>query len=172
MLKKRNLMPELLPTLKDLTVQSTVGGQLGKVVNCRVLSLLAQPSLVVNHQLKRILAEDDQPVLQLDEGDLRLTPVDFANQVSRQFANALAGVSAAAVARLVVIYAPSWAAECRLPADAQRIRIAHRQIRDVIQILYDRDTASHVQIIYGGFVFEDELATVLGDVNVDGVLIK
>lgn len=173
MLKKRNLVPELTRVpAETLTVQCLMGSQPVTISNCQIISMVEQPSREVNNQLKTVLKSDRVAVLKLDEGDLRLTPVDFANQVSRRLANALEGVGAADVARLILVYSPSWAAECRLPADAQRIRISHRQIRDLLQILYDRDTASRVRIIYGGFVFEEELADVLCDINVDGVLVK
>lgn len=173
MLKKRNIMPEVKqPVAANLLVQRSLDQQPVTINNCHVLSLLDRPSVWANQQLKAILTSDHQPVLQLDEGDLRLTPVDFANQISRRLANVLEGLSAGDVARLVIVYAPRWAAECRLPADAQRIRIACRQIRDLLQILYDHETAGHVQIIYGGFVFDNEVASVLRDVNVDGILCK
>lgn len=174
MIKKSSIIPALVrPTTQQLMVQRTVGTAAVKIDNCQVLSMLNQPSRDINRQLKTVLKSADLvPVLKLDEGDLRLTPIDFANQVCQRLANALTGLSAAEVARLIIVYSPSWAAECRLPADAQRIRIAHRQVRDLVRLLYDRPTARHTQIIYGGFVFENELADVLGDVNVDGVLVN
>lgn len=173
MLKKRNFVPELTRLdANELTVKYLANEAPTTISNCQVISTLDQPSRDVNQLLQVALRSDRVPVLKLDEGDLRLTPVDFANQVSQHLANALQGVSAADVARLVIVYSPSWAAECRLPADAQRIRISHRQIRDLLQLLYDRDTASQVRIIYGGFVFENEMVDVLRDINVDGVLIN
>lgn len=173
MLKKRNFVPELARLDTDeLTVKYLAGEEPTTIANCQVIPMLDQPSRDVNRLLQVALQSDRVPVLKLDEGDLRLTPVDFANEVSRHLANALQGVVKADVSRLVIVYSPSWAAECRLPADAQRIRISHRQIRDLLQILYDRDTASQVRIIYGGFVFENEMVDVLRDINVDGILIN
>ena len=155
MLTKRNVVPETMRTTsRELRILRAGMDAPELISNCRVLTLL------------------DHSSRELDEGDLRLTPVDFAYLLSRRLTNVLAGVSRAAVARLVIVYSPSWAGECRLPADAQRIRIAHRQIRDLLRIIYDQETAGQVQIIYGGFVFEEELADVLCDSNVDGVLIN
>lgn len=173
MLKKRNLIPEIdRPTLAPLMVQRSVGQPPITMENCRVISLLDQPSVVVNDQLKQSLAEELHPVIRIDEGDQRLTPLDFTNQVNRWLTNSLSGISAGEVAQLMIVYAPQWAADYRLPADAQRIRIAHRQLRDLIQTMFNQEVARHVQIIYGGFAFENEYVDLLCDENVDGVLIK
>lgn len=173
MLKKRNLIPEFnRANTTTLEVRTDLDQRPVVITDCQTFSLLDQPSTVINQQLKRVLAANDHPVLTIDEGDLRLTPVDFADRVNQRLANVLEGISAAAVTRLTIIYAPRWAAEYRLPADAQRIRIAHRQIRDLFQILYDQDTARHVQIIYGGFAFENEYTMIMNDLNVDGVVAK
>ena len=173
MLTKRNVVPETMRTTsRELRIQRAGMDAPELISNCRVLTLLDHSSRELNYQLRTTLQGSQQPVLKLDEGDLRLTPVDFAYLLSQRLANVLAGVSRAAVARLVIVYSPSWAGECRLPADAQRIRIAHRQIRDSLRIIYDQETAGQVQIIYGGFVFEEELADVLCDSNEDGVLIN
>ena len=173
MLTKRNVIPDATrSTATDLRVQRLLAGDPVLISNCRVLTLIDHPSREVNQQLRAALQSSQQPVLKFDEGDLRLTPIDFASLLSRRLTNALTGVSRAAVSRLVIVYSPRWAGECRLPADAQRIRIAHRQIRDLLRIVYDQETADQVQIIYGGFVFEEELADALCDSNVDGVLIN
>lgn len=173
MLKKRNLVPEInRPALTTLIVQRAGEQAPATIDDCRVISLLDQPSSVVNDQLRQSLAGELRPVIRIDEGDQRLTPIDFYNQVNRWMANALSGISTVEVAQLAIVYAPQWAADYRLPADAQRIRIAHRQIRDLFQTMFSQEVARHVQIIYGGFAFENEYADLLCDVNVDGILIK
>lgn len=173
MLKKRNLVPELnRPALATLVVHRAGDQHPITMSDCRIISLLDQPSSVVNDQLKQSLAGELRPVIKIDEGDQRLAPLDFANQISRGLTNSLSGISAAEVAQLTIVYAPQWAADYRLPADAQRIRIAHRQIRDLFQAMFNQEIARHVQIIYGGFAFENEYADLLCDTNVDGVLTK
>lgn len=173
MLTKRNMVPETIPdTATELRIQRSVAEKSVLISNCRILNLFDHSSQEINQQLRAGSQGNHRLVLKLDEGDLRLTPVDFAYQLVRWLTNALAGISQATAAQLVIVYAPSWAGECRLPADAQRIRIAHRQIRDLLRIIYDQKTAGQIQIIYGGFVFEEELADVLRDGNVDGILLN
>ena len=71
---------------------------------------------------------------------------------------------------MTVAYWPQWSQVCWLPADAQRIRVAHRQIRDILASLYDRELARRVTIVYAGPVLDAERATVMNDINVDGVV--
>lgn len=106
----------------------------------------------------------------LDEGDQRLAPLDFATTIITQLAGALEVVSAADLNQLTIAYWPAWSQICWLPADVQRIRVAHRQIRDILANLYDRELARQVTIVYAGPVLDTERATVMNDVNVDGLL--
>ncbi|MGN1279230.1 MAG: triose-phosphate isomerase, partial [Limosilactobacillus sp.] len=62
------------------------------------------------------------------------------------------------------------ARECWLPADAQRIRVAHRQIRDLLAERYGTAVAHRIAIVYGGPLLESARAQVINDINVDGLL--
>lgn len=112
-----------------------------------------------------------QPViLCLDDGGQRLQPLDFAEEITRQLTSCLAGIPAHAVGQMILIYQPRWAQECWLPADGQRIVIAHRQIRDILADLYNHEIAHQVRLIYGGLVLEAAVPSVIEDINVDGLL--
>lgn len=167
MLKKQSIAPDFtLHQSLGLTVQTDMDGQQVEINNFYWAPLFNGG---IPHP---VVVGTQRPILLVDEGDLRLSTVGFAKDLRRYLAGALAEINADQVRRLVIVYRPSWAAEYHLPADAQRIRIAHRLIRDALAAIYDLATAGQVPIFYGGFYFEDELPLILGDGNVDGVLVN
>ncbi|HJE26469.1 MAG TPA: triose-phosphate isomerase [Limosilactobacillus pontis] len=125
---------------------------------------------LANRNVKRALAAQRPLLVCLDEGEQHLAPLDFAATIITQLAGALHGVNSADLGHVTVAYWPQWSQVCWLPADAQRIRVAHRQIRDILASLYDRELARRVMIVYAGPVLDAERATVMNDINVDGVV--
>lgn len=125
---------------------------------------------LANRNVKRALAAQRPLLVCLDEGEQRLASLDFAATIIAQLAGALHGVNSADLGHVTVVYWPQWSQVCWLPADAQRIRVAHRQIRDILASLYDRELARRVTIVYAGPVLDAERATVMNDINVDGVV--
>lgn len=125
---------------------------------------------LANRNVKQAIAAQRALLVCLDEGDQRLAPLDFAAAIIAQLAGALQGVTAADLDQLTIAYWPTWAQACWLPADAQRIRVAHREIRDILANLYDRELARQVMIVYAGPILETARPTVMNDINVDGLV--
>lgn len=123
-----------------------------------------------NDKLRLAAASQRQAVLCLNEGDQRLTPLETAETLLQQLTGALKNFPAADLEQLTIVYRPAWSKECWLPADNRRIRVAHRQIRDILALLYDRPAAERCQLVYGGPVLDE--AAVLNDVNVDGIIVQ
>lgn len=94
--------------------------------------------------------------------------LDFVEEILAQLAGMFRNVTAATINQVTIVYRPQWSQECWLPADAQRIRIAHRQIRDLLAERYGSGVAHQVAIVYGGSLLET--AQVINDINVDGLL--
>lgn len=123
-----------------------------------------------NAKLTKAAASQRQAVLCLDEGDQRLAPQETAEILLQQLTGALKDFPAAGLEQLMVVYRPAWSKECWLPADSRRIRVAHRQIRDILALLYNRPAAEKCQLVYGGPVLDE--AAVLNDANVDGIIVQ
>ena len=84
---------------------------------------------------------------------------------------ALKGITAAAVAGMVVAYEPCWAigtGEVATPADAQE---AAGAIRSRISDVYDAETAGGVRILYGGSAKPGNIAPIMAQPDVDGALV-
>ena len=88
-----------------------------------------------------------------------------------QTRSALAGVTLADPARLVVAYEPVWAigtGRTATPADAQA---AHTRLRAVLADVLGADAAGAVRIIYGGSVKPDNARELFACPDIDGGLI-
>jgi triosephosphate isomerase (TIM) len=91
--------------------------------------------------------------------------------VSRQVRGALVGFSAAQVGHLVLAYEPVWAIGTGRTATSDQAQEVHAHIRELLVQTYDRATADHVRIQYGGSVKADNAAELLGKPDVDGALV-
>jgi triosephosphate isomerase len=89
--------------------------------------------------------------------------------VLRQLAAGLAGLDAAATARVVIAYEPVWAIGTGVnatPADAAAV---HRTIRAWLQSR--TPPASRPTVLYGGSVNPDNAAGLLAEEAIDGFLV-
>ncbi|WP_411730879.1 triose-phosphate isomerase [Paeniglutamicibacter sp.] len=111
------------------------------------------------------------PVLCVGEGlEIRQagTHVEYTLE---QLRGSLAGVTAEQAETLVVAYEPVWAigtGEVAGPKDAQELCAA---IRAELAQLFAADTASKVRVLYGGSVKASNVAQILAERDVDGVLV-
>jgi triosephosphate isomerase len=88
-----------------------------------------------------------------------------------QLDGSLKGVAPLAVAGLVIAYEPVWAigtGEVATPQDAQEAAAA---IRSRISDVHDAETAGSVRILYGGSVKPGNIAPIMAQPDVDGVLV-
>jgi triosephosphate isomerase len=91
--------------------------------------------------------------------------------VSEQLRTALAGVSAADMAKVVLAYEPVWAigtGKTATPEDASEM---HRHTRNWIADAYGEATAASIRIQYGGSVKPENAADLMSHEDIDGALI-
>jgi triosephosphate isomerase (TIM) len=126
---------------------------------------------LVNAKVRAALAVSITPILCVGESlEVRKTGghVDF---VMGQLTESLAGVPAEAVASMVVAYEPVWAigtGEVASPDDAQEMCAA---IRERISGGRGAEAGANVRILYGGSVKDDNIAPIMAQPDVDGVLV-
>ena len=151
------------------------------------LAKLGCTYVVVGHSERRQLhGESDETVAAKVAAALRheITPIICVGEplevrqageqvphVLAQVDAALHGLSAETVRDLVIAYEPVWAigtGEVATPADAQEVCAA---IRTRVAELTTGDTADAVRILYGGSVKPGNVAAVMAETDVDGVLV-
>ncbi len=126
---------------------------------------------LVNAKLRAAVRHDLTAILCVGEGLETRQAGDHVTHTLEQLRGALDGLEADAVANLVIAYEPVWAigtGEVAGPADAQEMGEA---IRQAIADLYDTETAARTRVLYGGSVKADNVAAIMQERDIDGVLV-
>jgi len=91
--------------------------------------------------------------------------------VTRQIRAGLAGLGDEKVSAVTVAYEPVWAIGTGLTATTKQAQEAHRLIRKLLSEMYDEQLADDIRILYGGSVKPDNAAELMGQQDVDGLLV-
>jgi len=126
---------------------------------------------VVGAKVKAAFDHGITPILCIGEGlDVRKEGRQVEYTLA-QFDGALEGLPVDRAKQVVVAYEPVWAigtGEVATPADAQEVCGA---IRGRLAELYDAETADEVRVLYGGSVKSGNIAAIMAEKDVDGVLV-
>jgi triosephosphate isomerase len=126
----------------------------------------------VNRKIKAALAHGLTPIVCVGES-LDIRQADQTEKwVAGQVKAALAGLTGAQVASLVIAYEPIWAIGTGLPATAEEAeRVCGQVVRAIVTELYGIPTADAVRIQYGGSVTPANAAELMSKPNIDGALV-
>ena len=91
--------------------------------------------------------------------------------VTRHIKEGLAGLSAEKVLAVTIAYEPVWAIGTGLTATPDQAQEVHAFIRKLLGQMYDEKTAGEIRIQYGGSVKPDNAAELMGQKDIDGVLV-
>jgi len=142
----------------------------------------ARATLVGHSERRRIFGETDADTARKVRAALTagLTPMLCVGEelkereagntlavVTRQLAGALDGLGAGDVQQIVLAYEPVWAIGTGRNATPQDAGAVHRQIRAWLA----GHGAPHARILYGGSVNLGNIAALLGEAEIDGVLV-
>jgi triosephosphate isomerase len=133
--------------------------------------VIGETDELINKKVKAALAGGLLPILcvgeLLDERKANKT----TEVVTRQMKAGLAGLSAEKVAAITIAYEPVWAIGTGLTATPEQAQEVHAMIRDLLTDMYGKKLASEVRIQYGGSVKPDNAAELMGQEDVDGLLV-
>lgn len=125
----------------------------------------------VNKRLKAALAAGLKVMVcvgeSLDEREGGLTESILSTQIN----HGLAGVSAAAMADVVIAYEPVWAIGTGKTATPEMAQETHSHIRGLLTAIFGADTAAAVRIQYGGSMKPENAAELVAQEDIDGGLI-
>ena len=126
---------------------------------------------VLNAKVKAAYRNGLTPVLCVGEGlEIRQAGTHVSHTL-QQLRSDAEGLPADQASELVVAYEPVWAigtGEVAGPEDAQEMCAA---IRAELATLFGSDVAAKVRLLYGGSVKANNVAAILGQPDVDGVLV-
>ena len=91
--------------------------------------------------------------------------------LATQFSGGIAGLSPDQFAKIVIAYEPVWAIGTGKTATPEIAQDAHKAIRSQVQAKFGEGAAAAVRILYGGSVKPDNTATLMGQQDIDGVLV-
>jgi triosephosphate isomerase len=126
---------------------------------------------VLNAKVKAAYKHAVIPVLCVGEGlEVRQAGTHVEHTLTQLRAD-VAGLTAEQAAQLVVAYEPVWAigtGEVAGPEDAQEMCAA---IRAELATIFGDDGAAKIRLLYGGSVKANNVAAILNERDVDGVLV-
>ncbi len=134
-------------------------------------SIHGETDELLNRKVKAAYRNSLTPILCAGEGlEIRQAGTHVEHTLNQVRAGTV-GLSVEQVSGLVVAYEPVWAigtGEVAGPQDAQEMCAA---IRAELGQLFDADTAAKVRLLYGGSVKAANVAAILRERDVDGVLV-
>ncbi len=126
----------------------------------------------VNRKIKAALAYGLTPIVCVGENLAQNQAGETVPFVRSQIEGAFAGLSAEEARHLVLAYEPIWAIGTGLTATPEAAdRIIREAIRDVLAVLYDRETAEAIRVQYGGSVKPHNIAAFIVMPEIDGALV-
>lgn len=134
-------------------------------------SIHGESDELLNRKLKAAYKHNLTPILCVGEGlEIRQAGTHVTHTLEQVRAD-VAGLSEEQAAELVIAYEPVWAigtGEVAGPQDAQEMCAA---IRAELAELFDQAIADKIRLLYGGSVKANNVAAILRERDVDGVLV-
>ena len=126
---------------------------------------------VVNAKTKKALSGGVTPIVCVGEGLEVRQAGEHVPYTLTQVDGALADLTAAQVASLVIAYEPVWAIGTGEVASADDAQEVCGAIRSRVAEVFGADTAEQVRVLYGGSVKSGNVGTIMAQPDVDGCLV-
>lgn len=126
----------------------------------------------VNKKIRRVLQTCClMPIVCVGETLQQRESGKMKEVVEAQIKNGLAGLSASQMERIIIAYEPVWAIGTGVTATPEQAEEMHAFIRQLLETIFDKNTAENTAILYGGSAKPDNIETLLKQNNIDGGLI-
>ncbi|MDF7627540.1 triose-phosphate isomerase [Leuconostocaceae bacterium ESL0723] len=125
----------------------------------------------VNLKVNAALRNGLKPIIDIDEDMRAYAQFMDAEPAVAQVAAALAGVAVDQVRNVTIAYEPTWAIGSGEAASADQAQKAAHLIRQTLAHLYSPVIAEKIRILYGGSVTVDNARSIMGQPDIDGVLV-
>jgi triosephosphate isomerase len=133
--------------------------------------ILGESNQDVNRKVLAALKAGLSPIVCVGETLQQREAGQTTDVVWEQFFGSLAGVSSKQMKQVVIAYEPVWAIGTGKTASPEQAEAVHADLRRILEIRYNAETAQAVRIQYGGSVKADNAAELLSQENIDGALV-
>ncbi len=162
------------------------GAFTGEISGSMIAGTGATHALVGHSERRQYFGETDETVLKRTRAALEagLTPIVCVGErleeregnrteevLANQCASGIAGLNPAEFEKIVIAYEPVWAIGTGKTATPEMAADAHRTIRARMNDHFGKDAAGAVRILYGGSVKPDNVRSLMGQPEIDGVLV-
>jgi triosephosphate isomerase len=125
----------------------------------------------INRKVHAALGAHLIPILCVGEtGEERRQGLTFTT-VEGQLRAGLSGMSAEAIAQVVLAYEPVWAIGTGVNATPTQAAEVHGYLRGLLSELASKEVAQSVRILYGGSVKADNAEALTAEADIDGALV-
>jgi len=126
---------------------------------------------IVNDKLKLAIEKNLKPMVCIGE-ILEERELNMTNQIlEMQIKKAFEGITESQLEEVTIAYEPVWAIGTGMTATAEDANMACEFVRTTIEKLYSADAAVKMPILYGGSVSPSNVEDILGQENINGVLV-
>jgi triosephosphate isomerase len=125
----------------------------------------------VHRKVLRALQDDIQPVLCIGETAKQRSAGKTEEVLRDQLVTALEGVPKEDAEKVLIAYEPVWAIGTGKTATSKHIQEAHAFCRECLAEIFGKKKAAEIAILYGGSVKPENVAEIVAEKDVDGVLV-
>ncbi len=162
------------------------GAFTGEISGAMIVAAGATYTIVGHSERRQYFGETDETVLKRTQAALHsgITPIVCVGErleeresghteavLIRQFQNGIAGLTEAQFAKIAIAYEPVWAIGTGKTATPEIAADAHRAIRAQAREKFGPQAAEAIRILYGGSVKPDNTRVLMGQPEIDGVLV-
>jgi triosephosphate isomerase len=133
--------------------------------------ILGETDAFINRKVRAALVAGLHVILCVGETLAEREANKTENVLETQLTGGLAGLAADALGSLVIAYEPVWAIGTGRNATPEQAQQAHAFLRRRIGEAFGEETAARLLIQYGGSAKPENVASLLGQPDVDGALV-
>jgi triosephosphate isomerase (TIM) len=131
----------------------------------------AETNAFIHSKVLRALQEGLTPVLCVGELAHERESGSHETVLKDQLVECLAGLTAEQAAEMVIAYEPVWAIGTGKTATPEIAQEVHLFIRQWLEERFGRECAMKMCLLYGGSVKPDNIASLMQQTDIDGVLV-
>jgi triosephosphate isomerase len=133
--------------------------------------ILGETDAFIHRKVLRALEEGVMPILCVGELSQEREAGHHEEVLKRQLSACLQDLSAQQVHLIAIAYEPVWAIGTGKTASPAIAQAMHRLIRSYLESNWGRECAESVCLLYGGSVSPDNVASLMQQTDIDGVLV-